>query len=609
MAVIKAETRTGVYYDSAFLMQLQRELADLPGVEDAGVIMGTESNKELLAHINLVSPEVAAAKPDDLVAVVRAESADAAQKALARFEEMLTKKKVASESKTLPKSIESAAEYLPEASWVLVSVAGRYADIVAHDALDMGKHVFLFSDNVSVEAELELKKKSAEKGLLVMGPDCGTAIIRGMGLGFANKVGLGPIGLVAAAGTGLQQVSSRIAQLGSGMTYGIGTGGRDLSEKVGSATFSQGIDILSRDDETKVIVLVSKPPAAAVAEKVIKEAKKAPKPVVVCFIGRTPEKQQDGNLYFAGSLDAAAEMAVAIANDPTGKALAEVVAKAGKHADIKVDVSKFAKSQKYLRGLFSGGTLAYEAQYILEDYLPKVVANAPLRKENKIANSLVSEKHTIIDLGEDEFTVGRLHPMMDNELRVRRLEEEAKDPEVAVIMLDVVIGYGSHMDPASELGPAVAKGIAEAKKAGRQLEVVAVVTGTDNDPQGLRSQIDQMKKAGAWVSTSNEEMVRYAGAILKALNPNDVPASQQPKAAKAAAAAAPVAESNFKPADLSVLKKDLEAINIGLESFAQNLVAQQVPTIQVDWKPPAGGNDKLIRILANIKRHQASLKK
>lgn len=607
MAVIKAEVRTGVYFDSAFLMQLQRTLAELPGVEDAGVIMGTESNKELLAHINLVSPEVVAAKPDDLVSVVRADTEKAALDALARVEGLLTNKKTASASKALPKSIESAAEKMPDASWTLISVAGRYADIVAHDALDLGKHVFLFSDNVSVEAEIELKKKSAEKGLLVMGPDCGTAIIRGMGLGFANKVALGPIGVVAAAGTGLQQVSSRIAQLGSGMTYGIGTGGRDLSEKVGSATFSQGLDILSRDEETKVIVLVSKPPAAAVADKVIKQAKTAPKPVVVCFIGRAPGKLQDGNLYFAGSLDSAAEMAVAIATDPSGKKLAEVVEKASKKTEIKVDVSKFAKSQKYLRGLFSGGTLAYEAQYILEDYLPKVVANAPLRKENKIANSLVSEKHTIIDLGEDEFTVGRLHPMMDNELRIRRFEEEANDPSVAVIMLDVVIGYGSHMDPAGELGAAVAKGIAAAKKAGRHLEVVAVVTGTEDDPQRLSNQIAKMKAAGAWVSTSNEEVVRYAGAILKALNPDDVPAAQQAKEAKPASTAAPLPESTFTPANLDILRKDLVAINIGLESFAQNLVDQNVPTIQVEWKPPAGGNEKLIRILANIKRHQAKI--
>ena len=492
MAVIKAEIRTGVYYDSAFLMQLQRSLSELPGVEDAGVIMGTDSNKELLAHIDLVSPEVEAAKPDDLVAVVRANSEKAALDALAQVEGLLTKKKTSTDAQALPKSLEAAAAALPEASWTLISVAGRYADIVAHDALDLGKHVFLFSDNVSVEAEIELKKKSAEKGLLVMGPDCGTAIIRGMGLGFANKVRLGPIGVVAAAGTGLQQVSSRIAQLGSGMTYGIGTGGRDLSEKVGSQTFSQGIDILDRDDETKVICLVSKPPAPMVAEKVIKQAKKARKPVVVCFIGRTPEKPQDGNLYFAGSLDSAAEMSVALAEDPTGKKLAEVTGRA-KKADQKADVSKFAKGQKYLRGLFSGGTLAYEAQFILEDYLPKVWANAPLRKENKIPNSLQSQENTIIDLGEDEFTVGRLHPMMDNELRIRRLDEESKDPSVAVIMLDVVIGYGSHIDPAGELGPAVKKAIETAHKAGRQLAVVAVVTGTDDDPQNLRDQISKMQ--------------------------------------------------------------------------------------------------------------------
>jgi FdrA protein len=345
-----------------------------------------------------------------------------------------------------------------------------------------------------------------------------------------------------------------------------------------------------------------------VAENVLRQAKKAKKPVVVCFIGRTPEKAQDGNLYFAGSLDGAAEMSVALAEDPSGKKLTEVVGRA-KKADQKVDTSKFAKGQKYLRGLYSGGTLAYEAQYILEDYLSKVWANAPLRKENKIPNSLESQEHTIIDLGEDEFTVGRLHPMMDNELRIRRLEEESKDPSVAVIMLDVVIGYGSHIDPAGELGPAVKKAIETAQKAGRKLEVVAVVTGTDDDPQNLRNQIEKMKAGGAWVSTSNEEVVRYAGAILQALNPDVVPASKQPKAAKSAAAGNPVADSKFTPSDLEILRKKLEAINVGLDSFAKDLVVQSVPTLQVDWKPPAGGNEKLMRILSNIKRHQASLKK
>ncbi|HEX2981119.1 MAG TPA: acyl-CoA synthetase FdrA [Anaerolineaceae bacterium] len=574
MTVIKTQIRSGAYYDSAFLMQLQRSLAALPGVGDAGVVMGTESNKELLSHIDLVSPEVEAAKPDDLVIVVRAEEAGAADDAIGKVDELLTRRKKTSDEKYNPQSMEAAAEMLPDASWVLISVAGRYAAYVARQALRLGKHVFLFSDNVSVDEEIALKKMSSERGLLVMGPDCGTAIIGGMGLGFANKCRKGPIGIVAAAGTGLQQVSSRIHQMGGGVTYGIGTGGRDLSEKVGAVTFKQGIDLLARDPDVKVIVLVSKPPAPRVAEEVLKVARKAGKPVVVNFIGRSPTTWQVDNLFFASGLDDAARLAVELQKNPTKGALPEV------------NVDCYAPGQKYYRGLFSGGTLAYEAQYLLQAYLPRVWANSPLNKDNKLPNALVSQEHTIVDLGEDEFTQGRLHPMMDNELRIRRLLEEANDPSVAVIMLDVVIGYGSHPNPASELGPAIAKAKDIAAKAGRYLEVVAVVTGTDLDPQSLGDQIRQLKAAGAWVSTSNEEVVRYAGHIISALN--------DPKAEAAA--------DGTKPVDLTTLQKPLQAINIGLESFAENRVAQEVPPAHVDWRPPAGGNEKLMAILERMKQ-------
>jgi len=576
MAVVKAEIRSGAYYDSAVLMQLQRSLAGLSGVLDAGVVMGTESNKDLLAHIDLLSPEAQAAKPDDLVLVVRAEDEAAAQAALGQVDELLSRRKSTIEGgEYRPASVETAAEMLPEAAWVLVSVAGRYAAGVARQSLRLGKHVFLFSDNVAVEDEISLKHMAAEKGLLVMGPDCGTAIIHGIGLGFANKVRLGPIGVVAAAGTGLQQVTARIHQLGGGVSHGIGTGGRDLSEKVGAATFRQGIDLLSRDPETRVIVLVSKPPAPKVADDVLQTALNAGKPVVVCFIGRAPAARQTDNLYFAGSLDEAADLAIALANKPEASVPAS-----------EVNLEGFAPGQCYLRGLFSGGTLAYEAQYILEGYLPKVWANAPLRKENKLPNSLVSQEHSIVDLGEDEFTVGRLHPMMDNELRIRRLLEEARDPSVAVIMLDVVIGFGSHPDPASELAPAIAKARDLAAKAGRRLEVVAVVTGTDEDPQNLNAQIDQLKAVGTWVETSNETMVRYAGRILRELNRT----------------AAPAPQTAGKPVDLASLQKPLAGINVGLESFASNLSAQGAPAIHVEWKPPAGGNEKLMAILERMKK-------
>ena len=575
MAVVKTDIRSGAYYDSAFLMLLQKSLAALPGVLDAGVIMGTDSNKELLAHINLVNSDVEAARPDDLVVVVRAEDDSAASAALGKVDELLTRKKSTSSQEYRPQSVEVAVEMLPNAGWVLISVAGRYAAGVARDALRAGKHVFLFSDNVSVEDEISLKQLASEKGLLVMGPDCGTALIKGIGLGFANKVRPGPIGIVAAAGTGLQQVSSRIHQFGSGMTYGIGTGGRDLSEKVGAITFRQGIEVLNRDTETKVIVLVSKPPSPKVADDVLKVALKAGKPVVVCFIGRAPTARRMENLHFAGSLDEAASLAVELAKTEASDQAAD-----------QLNLDRFAPGQCYLRGLFSGGTLAYEAQYILQSYLPVVYANAPLNKENKLPNSLVSQQHSIVDLGEDEFTVGRLHPMMDNELRIRRLMEEANDPEVAVIMLDVVIGFGSHPDPASELAPAIARARALAEKAGRYLEVAAVVTGTDEDPQNLYSQIEQLKAAGTWVSTSNEEMVRYAGQILRGLNKNGQDAGAQ----------------TIKTIDLAVLQNPLEAINVGLESFYENLKVQGVPVIQVDWRPPAGGNEKLMGILARMKK-------
>jgi FdrA protein len=572
MAVLKTEIRSGVYYDSAKLMQLQRNLADLPGVEDAGVVMGTEANKEILAHIDLVTPEMKGASTNDLVIVIRAESDKAAEIAISRVDEILNARKASSDDEYRPRSLETAIEKLPDAKWVLISVAGRFAASVAKDALRKGKHVFLFSDNVSVEEEIELKGISSQKGLLVMGPDCGTAIIKGACLGFANKVPAGPIGVVAAAGTGLQQVTSRIAQLGSGITHGIGTGGRDLSEKVGAVTFKMAVEVLSRDPETRVIVMVSKPPAPKIAEEMIKVALRAGKPVVVNFVSYRLSTTQRDNLWFATGMDDAARLAVELAKNPP--VLID---------DKELKLERFAKGQRYLRGLFSGGTLAYEAQHILADYLPRVYANAPINKEFKMANSMTSTEHSIIDLGEDEFTVGRLHPMMDNELRIRRLYEEARDPEVAVIMLDVVIGYGSHPDPASELAPAIKKVIDEAEKAKRHLEVIAVVTGTDDDPQVLKSQIKQLKDAGTWVSTSNEEVCRYAGRILRGLN------------AEAAPAATAV------PVDLASLQAAVSGINIGLESFYENLKAQNVPAVQVEWTPPAGDNEKLKGILERMK--------
>ncbi len=573
MVATKTEIRQGAYYDSVVLMQLQAALANLPHIQNVGVVMGTPANKELLAQSDLLTAEAQAALPDDLIIVVQGE-ADATAEALSQIDGLLAKRKSAVEGlEYLPQSIEAATKMQPDAGWMLVSVPGRYAAGVARESLRLGKHVFLYSDNVSLEDEIALKQTAAQQGLLVMGPDCGTAIVNGVGLGFANRVRRGPIGLVGASGTGLQQVTARLHQLGSGVTHALGTGGRDLSEQVGAITARQSLDLLRRDPDTQVIVLISKPPAAGVADNLLRAAWACGKPVVVNFIGyKPPAHLVQGNLHFAATLDKAAELAVQLAEAIQTSKVSETF-----------EVSKmwlFAQGQRYLRGLFSGGTLAYEALLILQDYLPIVYSNAPLDKQYKLANSLISQQHTIIDLGEDEFTVGRLHPMIDNTLRLQRLQQETDDPEVAVILLDVVLGYGAHPNPASELAPAIAQAQAKAKEAGRRLEVVAMVAGTDEDPQNMAEQIEQLQQAGAKVETNNERAVRYVGQLLQSLHHAD----------------------GLPPVDLAALHQPLAAINVGLESFTASLMAQGASVIHVNWRPPAGGNEKLMGILERMKK-------
>jgi len=571
MIVSKVEIRSGAYYDSVILMQLQRELAALPEVIDAGVVMGTEANKNILDQNNMLLPEGQAAGPEDLLIVVQAQSEADALDALRQVDELLTRRRQVADHEYRPKSIETAAKMATDAHWALISVPGRYAADVTRKVLDLEKNVFLYSDNVTLEDEIAIKQAASEKGLVVMGPDCGTAIVNGVGLGFANQVRRGPIGLVAASGTGLQAVSVRIHQLGSGITHAIGTGGRDLSDAVGAITAYQGLDLLRRDPDTQVIVLISKPPSATVAEKLLQAARLSGKAVVVDFIGYASPTRQVENVFYAASFDEAAELAVEL-----GSASADVAPSA------EIDVSSYSSSQRYLRGLFSGGTLAYETLLILQAYIPGVYSNVPLKEEFRLPDALVSQEHTIVDLGEDEFTVGRLHPMMDNDLRIRRLEQESSDPEVAVVLLDVVLGHGAHPDPASEIAPVIQSVISRAQEAGRQLEVLAVVVGTDEDPQGLDMQVSQLEEAGAKVWTSNEAAARYVGRLLQALLP-------EPEI------------HERTPVDLSVLKDPLSAINVGLESFAESLSAQDASVIHVDWRPPAGGNQELMSILERMK--------
>jgi FdrA protein len=558
MTVTKWNIRAGAYYDSVMLMQLQRGLLSLPGIVDAGVVMATQANRDLLGANNLL-PDSITANPDDLLIVVKANDETSATDAIGKVDELLARRKSSSASQDFrPRSLSSAVKQLPEANWVLVSVPGRYAAGVAREALELGKHVFLYSDNVSLDDEISLKKTAREKGLLVMGPDCGTAIINGVGLGFANRVRRGPIGLVGASGTGLQAVTTHIHNLGGGISHAIGTGGRDLKSEVGAITAHQALDLLARDPETKLIVLISKPPSSQVVTALLSVAQSISKPVVIDFIGYPPPAHKLGNLHFAISLNETAEIAVNLLQNLE-------------------EGFSFHKQPNhgYLRGLFSGGTLAYEAMLGFQTTLSPLYSNGPITNSQTLKDPLHSEGHTIIDLGDEFFMVGRLHPMIDNDLRIRRMRQEAADPEVSLILFDVVLGEGAHPNPASELAPV----IAGLKSKRPELEFVAIVIGTEDDFQNIDAQINQLTAAGVVVYRT----------LAKAINLLSMVFGQ-------------VVTSADVPVNLEQLKQPLAAINVGLESFYDSLISQEAQAVHVEWRPPAGGNEKLAALLAKMKK-------
>lgn len=559
MTVTKYEVRRGAYYDSVVLMQLQRGLIGLPGVIDAGVVMATPANCDLLAANNLL-PDSINASPDDLLVAIKAESDSSASEAIEQVDSLLSQKRSSVSQDFRPRSLSSAIKHLPESNWVLISVPGRYAAAVAREALDFGRHVFLYSDNVSLEDEIALKKTAREKGLLVMGPDCGTAIINGIGLGFANRVRRGPIGLVGASGTGLQAVTAYIHNQAGGISHAIGTGGRDLKSEVGAITAHQALDLLARDPETKVIVLVSKPPSLEVATKLLSAAQSIRKPVVVNFIGYPASTRSVDNLEFAMSLSEAAQMATTLAE--------EYISEDG--FDYQSSISG-----RYVRGLFSGGTLAYEATLGLQTVLSPFYSNTPITESQKLADPFHSQGHTIVDLGDDIFMVGRLHPMIDNDLRIRRLRQEADDPAVGLILLDVVLGEGAHPDPASEFVPV----IQEIKSKHSELVVVVIVLGTNGDPQNYASQANRLREAGAVIFPFVDAAIDFV-----------VREVRQPPMNEAV------------PVLLDSLTRPVAAINVGLESFYESLTSQGAQALHVEWRPPAGGNEKLAALLAKMKK-------
>lgn len=504
---VRACVLRSFYRDSVVLMRVAEDVRRRPGVREAALFMGTLANLDLLEQAGLLEADGRSARPEDLVVAVAADSDEIAATALAAGQALLLARLPAGDGprRARPRTLESAVRLLPGANLAAISVPGAFAGREALRALRHGLHVFLFSDNVPLADEVLLKREARRRGLLCMGPDCGTAYVGGVGLGFANVVDRGRIGCVAASGTGLQAVACHLAARGEGISQGIGVGGRDLSADVGAEMTCFGLEVLGADPETDVIVLVSKPPHPSVLARLDAALGALPKPVVVCALG-LPARPRGDSVHWVSTLADAAEAAAALARGQTwtSRPFADP-------RDVQQRLARWRRGGPPggpgILGLYTGGTLAHEARFVLE----------PLVGAVSLCDGAGSRPsaHRVLDLGDDAHTVARPHPMIDAAGRAERIAATGDAPEVGVMLFDVVLGQGAHADPAGPAAAAMEKARQRAAAGGRRLAAVASVIGTPRDPQGLEGQVARLEAAGVEVLPSNAEAARFAALLLR----------------------------------------------------------------------------------------------
>jgi len=500
-------TRRGVYRDSITLLRVSQDVQKVAGVRQAAVVMATPLNKRVLADIGFTGPEVKGATTDDMIVAIEAEGEASLKEGLSETEKLLSSSGAGPAAQRASSSMTDALEESPDSNLAVISVPGAYAKHEAMVAIGAGLNAFVFSSNVPRDDERELKEMASKRDLLVMGPDCGTAIINHVVLGFGNAIRPGPIGIVSASGTGLQEVSTLIHKNGLGISQAIGTGGGDLSDVVGGITTRQALRLLQEDRDTKAIVVISKPPGEKTMKSLLSTIRKSKKPVVINLLGAEDAPSRLGKHRWVRTLGEAAETACKIVGGSAKHAIDSDMSKVA-----FAEASKLSESQKYVRGLYAGGTLCYEAQVVLGPKLGPIYSNAPLDKRYTIAGTK-SRGNTCIDMGAEEFVVGRAHPMMDFTLRKLRIREETKDPTTAVLLLDVELGLGSNPDPAGELAPAIAEAKSLAAREKRHLCVVASVVGTEGDFQDYSKQSKRLADEGVVLASSNAEAAELSALI------------------------------------------------------------------------------------------------
>ncbi|SFC74823.1 FdrA protein [Pragia fontium DSM 5563 = ATCC 49100] len=554
--MIHAFVKKGSFQDSVSLMIISRKLSESPEVDEVSVMMGTPANKSLLETTGFWHDMFLDATPNDICVAIRTDNTDPAiidfiSSELEASLEALAQGQRGGKKLLKVRRWDSALKKLPKANLLLISIAGEYAADLAEQAIDSDKNVMIFSDNMSLEDEVRLKSKASSKGLIMMGPDCGTSIISGAPLAFSNVLPQGNIGVIGASGTGIQELVSQVALAGQGITHAIGLGGRDLSVEVGGVSALTALDMLANDTNSKVIAFVSKPPAEAVRQKVLDAMKAINKPIVALFLGASHEKAREGNVYLANTLNQAAELAVTLA----------------KVEEMAEQSSKVPG--KKIMGLYTGGTLAAESAMLLADQLG-------LQTDSEHAKGVMLNAggHKVIDLGDDFYTVGRPHPMIDPAVRQQEIIKLADSADIGILMIDVVLGYGSLLDPAGAVVEAVKKMHAK-RGANQPIAVIATVTGTEQDPQCRSAQVQILRDGGIVVCETLPQAVLLASTLI-----DTIPAAK-------AISPAPLLEG-------------VNVINAGLRSFAEDLQSSDIPVVHYQWAPVAGGNEKLANLLKKL---------
>ncbi|WP_422485748.1 acyl-CoA synthetase FdrA [Gudongella sp. DL1XJH-153] len=546
--------KKNTYQDSVNLMLLSTRLTEKEGVRKVSIMMGTPANKDIFRNTGMYCSEFETANPNDICISVDTDSSEKLSTISEELDAFISDLSSSSSESKLrkAKSLKGALNKIENPNLAIISIPGEYVYEEGKRLLENGMNLFVFSDNVNYEEEKKLKEIAREKGLIVMGPDCGTGIILGVPLAFANVVSRGSIGVVGASGTGIQEITSIIGRLGEGVSHAIGLGGRDLSEEIGGISAEIALNFLKEDIDTEVIVFVSKPPARDVRDKIVEKLKQINKTTVAVFLGEK-SLSQDENIHYVSTLEDAANLAFYLSRSKRVNKETFMVIKD------RLDTLRLNPKQNRIHGYYGGGTLAGEAKEILAKYIS-------------------SEGNKIIDYGDDQYTKGRPHPMIDPSTRIEAIKKLKDDESVAIVLFDNVIGHGSSTDMAGALGPHI-KDVLEYKRSRNQdIVFIASVCGTEEDIQIYSKQVKELEKSGVVVLDTNAQVAKLGLEAMEYINER----------------------RTVEKSQSGLFDSELRVVNIGLESFANTLYEQNLSVVQYNWTPVAGGNKELQKMLRKL---------